>query len=127
MKLPTWTSLLKAASQPTGIVLDLLPSIFGAAPPARRTGNRSPLSALLLMVPPMAIPLADEGPDPIGRQARTRAMSALPISHTPMTPLGVFEQGAFEDWVTDRPVCMAATPTGIPSHLKSPLAPSEIQ
>jgi hypothetical protein len=54
-------------------------------------------------------------------------MSALLISHTPMTPLRVFERGAFENLVTDRPVCMAATPTGIPSDLKFPLAPSEIQ
>jgi hypothetical protein len=88
--------------------------LFGVTP-ACRTGNRSPLSAPLLIVALIAIPLADEGPDPIGRQARPIAMSALPMSHALMTLLRVCERGALEGSATDR---MAATPAGCPDDLK---------
>lgn len=112
LKLPTRTSLLNAASHPTGIFAGLLPSIFGVTP-ARRTGNRSPLSALLLIVPPIVMTLADEGPVPIGKEARPKAMNALPISHAPMALLRrAFERGKLDDGATDRLVFMAATLAG---------------
>jgi hypothetical protein len=64
----------------------------------------------LLMVPVIAIPLADEVPDPIGRHARPRAMSALPISHAPIAPFRLGARVALDDLAIDRPVRMAATP-----------------
>ena len=110
VKLPTRTSLLKAASHPTGIVLDLLLSLFGVTT-ARNAGRRSPFSALLLMVPLIGIPRADEVPDPIGRHARPRAISALPISHAPIAPFRLGAGATLDDLAIDRPVRMAATPT----------------
>lgn len=125
VKLPTRTSLLKAASQPTGMLEGLLLSILCA-------GNRSPLSALLLIVLPIEIgaaldgliTLADDVPGPIGRKLKPSARKALLISHAPITPLRrPCERGKVGDSTADRFAGMAGTCDAC--ELDIPLPPSE--
>jgi hypothetical protein len=117
VKLPTRTSLLKAASQPTGMLAGLLLSILCPAP-RRLSGNRSPLSALLLIVLPIEIrapldgliTLADDVPGPIGRKLKPSARKALLISQAPITPLRrPCERGKVGDSTADRFAGMAGT------------------
>jgi hypothetical protein len=116
LKLPTRMSLLNAASHPTGMLAGFL--LCSLSMPWRKPVKRSPFRALLLIVRPNgatevleeAMTLADDVPGPIGRQAKARAMRALPISHAPIAPLRrLCERGIDGDRAADRFAGMAGT------------------